>query len=50
MSSVMRFMARHFGTLVVEIDYDGTLSTYYRFMDKDYEVPYLINEVNSYDM
>ena len=44
----MEWIAKIFGKLVVEIDVDGTLSTYYRLGGKDYEVPYLLHEVTSY--
>jgi hypothetical protein len=47
---INRLLAKLFGTLIVEIDTDGTLSTYLRFRDKDYEVPYLINEKTAYEM
>ena len=47
---MMRLLAKLFGILVVEIDLDGTLSTYYRLNGVDYEVTYTLHEITAYKM
>ncbi len=47
---MMKWLAKIFGDLVVEIGIDGTLSTYYRLNGVDYEVAYKLHEVVAYEI
>jgi len=46
----MKWLAKRFGKVVIEIGVDRTTRVYMRWMDKDYEVAFSINYLTDYNM
>ena len=46
----MRWLAKAFGTIHLEVDAFGRVTPYARLFDKDYEIPFTWHHVNEYEI